>query len=236
MPITALCPTEESLAAAAWHLQRLELPSLGNGIDSGFAITRNSASSVTVAAGIAIGALARVPVVQAVLSGIPVASSGKHRYDMVVVDLGDGTTKRIEGTEEVPSGRYGRSPLNDFLENYLPLPSQILLTYIPLYCLRITENGLVTGTFGNYVPNNDGIAPISIGSPFGKFLPTTGTSESTASEQTIAHGLGAEPSKIVIYATDPDYPVSAVFGTQGTTNMKFTVSPAGRAYRWFAYG
>lgn len=224
------------MAAAAWHLQRLELPSLGNGIDSGFAITRNSASSVTVAAGIAIGALARVPVVQAVLSGIPVASSGKHRYDMVVVDLGDGTTKRIEGTEEVPSGRYGRSPLNDFLENYLPLPSQILLTYIPLYCLRITENGLVTGTFGNYVPNNDGIAPISIGSPFGKFLPTTGTSESTASEQTIAHGLGAEPSKIVIYATDPDYPVSAVFGTQGTTNMKFTVSPAGRAYRWFAYG
>jgi hypothetical protein len=214
MPITALFPTEESLAAAAWHLQRLELPSLGNGIDSGFAITRNSASSVTVAAGIAIGALARVPVVQAVLSGIPVASSGKHRYDMVVVDLGDGTTKRIEGTEEVPSGRYGRSPLNDFLENYLPLPSQILLTYIPLYCLRITENG----------------------SPFGKFLPTTGTSESTASEQTIAHGLGAEPSKIVIYATDPDYPVSAVFGTQGTTNMKFTVSPAGRAYRWFAYG
>ena len=235
MPPTAQFPTEESLAAAAWHLQRLELLSLGNGIDSGFAITRNSASSVTVAAGVAIGALARVPVVQAVLSGIPVASSGKHRYDMVVVDLGDGTTKRIVGTEEVPSGRYGRTPLNDFLENYLPLPPQIPLTYIPLYCLRIAENGLVTGTFGDYVPNDDGIAPISIGSPFGKFLPTTGTSESTDSEQTIAHGLGVEPSKIVIYATDPDYPVSAVFGTQGATNMKFTVSPTGRAFRWYAY-
>jgi hypothetical protein len=234
MPVTDLFPTEANLAAAAWHLQRLTLLSLGNGIDSGFAITRNSLTSVTVAAGIAISSLARVSIAQAVLDSIPEADTDKHRYDMVVVDLGDGTTKRIEGTQATPSGRSGRTPADDFLENYLPLPPPLsALTIIPLYCLRITDEGLEDVTFGDYAVN--GIAPIKIGSPLGKFIPNTNTSTSTAAEQTIAHGLGVVPSKVEVYPTGTKANFNVAFGTHTSTNLKMTVTPTSRPYRWYAW-
>jgi hypothetical protein len=164
MSVTDLFPTQgNSIAAMAWHLQRLSILGQGHGVDSGFAITRNSATSVTVALGVAINANAKVSVIEATLATIPAATAGYHRYDLVYVDLADGVTKRLAGVEAVPTGRGGHTPLNDFLENYTPMPPVLVLTYVPLFILRVTENGLEDTAFGSYATH--GIAPIRMGQP-----------------------------------------------------------------------
>lgn len=164
MPITAQFPLDgDELAAMAWHNLRLQYLSLGHGADSGFGITRNSATSVTVATGYITSSLLKVLVPKATLSAIPAAGTGKQRYDMVVVDLSDNTIKRIQGVEATPTGRHGRTPANDFLENFTPIPATLTQLQFPLYCLRITASGLVDSAFGDYATH--GIAPIYIGSP-----------------------------------------------------------------------
>lgn len=164
MSVTALFPYQgDQIAADAWQLTRLLCLSMGNGIASGFTVTRSSATAIAISSGVAIAALQTMPYAGDSLTSIPAAAAGKHRYDLVIYDTNDSTVKRLAGTETVPVAGRKTPATSYFLENYAPVVAfSTSLLQIPIAVLRITQNGLEDITIGNYCLH--GIAPVQVGS------------------------------------------------------------------------
>lgn len=83
------------------------------GVD-GMAVSWSDASTVAISSGHYRSGLTTKPYAGGTLSGFTIASSGKHRYDLVVMDCADDTIKRIAGTEGTPES------LSGFLNNITP--------------------------------------------------------------------------------------------------------------------
>jgi len=126
--------------------QRNNAAAAGYAVVSGMDPVRSSATAVLVAAGYyrspsGVG----IAFTQASITGIPAASSGKHRYDLIVFDCTDSTLKRVAGTEAVPTLS------TDFLENLSPLPPELPnLKCILIAIICIDSTGVQSGSHGHY--------------------------------------------------------------------------------------
>ena|GEM_PF-2145690 len=126
--------------------QRNNASAAGYAVVSGMDPVRSSATAVLVAAGYyrsptGVG----VAFTQASITGIPVAASGKHRYDLIVFDCTDSTLKRVAGTEAVPTLS------TDFLENLAPLPPELPnLKCILIAIICIDSTGVQSTNHGHY--------------------------------------------------------------------------------------
>ena len=126
--------------------QRNNAAAAGYAVVSGMDPVRSSATAVLVAAGYyrsptGVG----VAFTQATITGIPVAASGKHRYDLIVFDVTDTTLKRVAGTEGVPTLS------TDFLENLAPLPPELPnLKCILIAIICVDETGVQSTNHGHY--------------------------------------------------------------------------------------
>lgn len=72
--------------------------------------------------------------------------------------------------------------------------------------------------------------------PYACVKRTSGTSSGTGSEQTIAHGLGIEPSKVEAYPTEDPAGTVFAWGSPGkdATNIYITVT-SGKNFTWIAW-
>lgn len=126
--------------------QRNNASAAGYAVVSGMDPVRSSATAVLVAAGYyrspsGVG----IAFTQASITGIPAASSGKHRYDLIVFDCTDSTLKRVAGTEAIPTLS------TDFLENLAPLPPELPnLKCILIAIICIDSTGVQSGSHGHY--------------------------------------------------------------------------------------
>lgn len=126
--------------------QRNNAAAAGYAVVSGMDPVRSSATAVLVAAGYyrsptGVG----VAFTQASITGIPVAASGKHRYDLIVFDVTDTTLKRVAGTEAIPTLS------TDFLENLAPLPPELPnLKCILIAIICVDETGVQSSNHGHY--------------------------------------------------------------------------------------
>ena len=129
---------------------------------SGFAITRTSATEIAIATGsyAKAGIKASKDYAGGSKTSITAAASGKHRYDLVIIDGADDTLKLIAGVEETPVG--GPDPTNNFLENSLPRVPSVTAgaQWVVLGAIRVTESGVTNTTHGTYAAN--GIAPFRL--------------------------------------------------------------------------
>lgn len=98
------------------------------GVD-GMTVSWSDAATVAISSGHYRSGVTTKTYAGGTLSGFTVAGSGKHRYDLVVMDCADDTIKRIAGTEGTPESLTG------FLNNITPAPPE--LTGLQQYLLAI---------------------------------------------------------------------------------------------------
>lgn len=150
----------ESLAGLSLWFQKTLIGLGGCGVLKDLDITRVSASEVTVASGYYSYYGVATTHVGATLSAVPVASSGMHRYDVIILNALTGIIERLAGTEAVPDNS------SNFLENYTPLPAPITQPYyIVLGILWIDSTGIKNSTKGTYCAS--GIASMRSPASFG---------------------------------------------------------------------
>jgi hypothetical protein len=154
----------DSCRTIAVYFQALNAANAGLCVLSGMAVSRASASSVSISSGTYVpGSPETRSYAGGTLAGIPAASSGKHRYDLVYMDTADNTIKRLGGTEDTPSNA------SLFLENAAPqppaLPSE---TCILLAIICADQNGIRSSNNGSY--SVSGVADMRMKAPFGAHL------------------------------------------------------------------
>lgn len=155
MPTTLFPRKGDRLRAHSVFFQATRVAASGIGIMSGMVPSRASSSSVAVSAGTyrnvnAVGAYAGGS-----LTGIPIASPGMLRFDLIVYDVSDTTLKRIAGTEDTPT------VISDFLENAQPLPPELAsASQILLGIARVSNSGIENIVYGHY--STGGIANLGI--------------------------------------------------------------------------
>ena len=112
---------------------------------SGMDPSRVSATSVGVVAGYYRNNSLQVKTfTQSYITAIPAASTGKHRYDLVVMDCTNDTLTRVAGTEATPTHS------TDFLENLTPEPPDLpnkKCYLIAIIC--VDQNGVQSGNHGD---------------------------------------------------------------------------------------
>ena len=150
----------EGIAGLSLWFQKNQIGLAGCGVLKDLDLTRNSATEIVVSSGYYSYYGVAVSYAGATLSAIPAASSGYHRYDVIVINPVSGNAERVEGTEAVPDSS------SNFLENYIPLPAILTQKYfIVLGILWIDSTGIKNSTKGTYCTN--GIARMRSPAPFG---------------------------------------------------------------------
>jgi hypothetical protein len=134
----------------------------GKGVISGMSGSRSSASAVAIASGTWTDGASVNSYAGGSITSIPAASSGKQRYDAIVLDTSTGLVSRIAGSENTPTVS------SDFLENLQPLPPELASSYQVLICVvKVTSSGIPTGYNGHYATNGvagtiiEVLAPVS---------------------------------------------------------------------------
>ena len=125
----------------------------GYRIVSGCAVTRASASSVTIASGSYMKggeAPTTYTYAGATLTGVTAASASAHRYDLIYLDTADGAVKRAAGTEAAPT-KDGSANAAGFLDNNQPQPVDITSeASILLAVICVDESGIRSTDNGDY--------------------------------------------------------------------------------------
>jgi hypothetical protein len=133
----------------------MKLAESGKGVVSGMTPSRASSSSVAIASGYWAGGHVNNLYAGGTITDIPAASSGKHRYDLIVLDGSTGTISRVAGSEDTPT------IISDFLENLQPLPPELTSeNQILIAVIIVTSSGIPTGNFGHYATS--GVADMTI--------------------------------------------------------------------------
>jgi hypothetical protein len=156
---TILFPRKgDRLRAHSVFFQATRVAASGIGVTGGMVPSRSSASAVAVSAGTYLNDNAPGAYAGGSLTGIPAASSGKLRFDLVVFDVSDTTLKRIPGDEDTPP------VIGEFLENSQPLPPELgSASQILLAIIRVSSSGIEDTTHGHYATN--GMAKMTIEVP-----------------------------------------------------------------------
>lgn len=143
---TILFPRKgDRLRAHSVFFQALRVASSGIGVLSGMVPSRSSASAIAVASGTYRNGTTQGSYAGGSITSIPAASSGMHRYDLIVFDVSDSTLKRIAGIENTPTVS------TNFLENLQPIPPELSsASQILLGIILVTSSGISTGSFGHY--------------------------------------------------------------------------------------
>ena len=116
------------------------------GVTANCGVTRASASSVTIASGSYKYNNTIYSYAGATLTGIPAAGSGKHRYDIVVLECSTGNAKYIQGSEDIADPFSG-----GFLNNLHPSPPELENeNQILLAVYKVTSSGIPDENYGNY--------------------------------------------------------------------------------------
>jgi hypothetical protein len=129
---------------------------------SGMVPSRSSASAVAISSGYWRKAKVKTAYAGGTLTGVTVASAGKQRFDLIVMDGADSVIKRIAGTEDSPDPVAGTG----FLDQKSPKPPN--LTSDSLYviaCIKVDENGIVTTEHGTIEYATNGVADLRILDP-----------------------------------------------------------------------
>lgn len=146
--VTALFPRKgDRLRAHSVFFQAVRIAASGVGILSGCTPSRSSATAITIASGTYTDGSGAAPISYAggSITSIPAASAGKHRYDLIVLNVSTGAVSRIAGSENVPTIS------TDFLENVQPLPPELASTVQAVVAIIIvTSSGIPSGNFGHY--------------------------------------------------------------------------------------
>lgn len=147
----------DGIRAHSVFFQAGQVRDKGIGVVTGMGVTRASSSSVTIASGTYKYNNALASYTGGSITGIPVASSGKHRYDIIVFDCPTASVKRIPGLEDSPTP-YG----SGFLDNKYPAPPELESeTQILLAVVKVTLLGVPNETYGKYATG--GVASIPLG-------------------------------------------------------------------------
>lgn len=135
----------ESITGLSLWFQKLLIGLGGCGVLQGMELARNSASEIVVSSGY-YAYYGEANVYEAsIISEITAAASGKHRYDVVILNCLTGNIALLAGSEAVPDSS------SNFLENYTPLPAVITEPYyIVLGILWIDDTGIKDATKGTY--------------------------------------------------------------------------------------
>lgn len=154
----------EACTSFAAYFQNIQNWLAGQRIVSGFAVTRASASSITIAAGTYMaGNPATTAYAGATITGITAAAATNHRYDIVYLDTADGTVKLAAGTPAVPTSGSA------FLENLVPQPTDLPAeTSIMIAVILVDSTGIPASAFGDYAV--DGVADMRMKANIGAFL------------------------------------------------------------------
>jgi hypothetical protein len=156
----AMHPQQAEHIVAGAYLWWRALQSLaGNGVlpdtndPNGLKVTRTSATEVAIAAGHYGKAGIWTAHAGGSIDSIPAAAEGKHRYDVIAIQLSTGSAVRVAGSEAVPDLS------TDFLENYTPRPADLNSTdYLQLAIICVDEDGIRSGDNGTY--STAGVADI----------------------------------------------------------------------------
>jgi len=137
----------QSLRAHSIFFQAGQVRDKDQGIVSGMAVTRSSATAVAIATGQGKYNNALLTAYAGGSIGtIPAASSGKHRYDAIVYDLSTASVKRLAGSEATPEPYTG-----GFLNNQYPAPPELESENQALLAIiKVTQAGVVDENHGNY--------------------------------------------------------------------------------------
>jgi hypothetical protein len=150
----------DRLRAHSVFFQAMRVAESGKGVVTGMAPSRASSSSIAIAAGTWTDGATVTAYAGGSITSIPAASAGKHRYDLVVLNVSTGAISRIGGSEDTPTLS------TDFLENVQPLPPELEnANQALLGVIIVTSSGIPSGNYGHYATSGVADMIINIQSP-----------------------------------------------------------------------
>jgi hypothetical protein len=148
----------DRLRAHSVFFQAMRVAESGKGIVSGMAPSRSSSTAIAIAAGTWTDGSVLNAYAGGSITSIPATGAGKHRYDLVVLNVSTGAISRIGGSEDTPTLS------TDFLENVQPLPPELgNANQVLLGVIIVTSSGIPSGNYGHYAAS--GVADMVINVP-----------------------------------------------------------------------